>query len=416
MPKKPKAGPDVTLTVQRKSLLAALTRARTVIPRSPVRPILGGVRLSTADGLLRISATDAEIALTTTLGADGALSPCVGSCEELTRRLKASKAEPCVLRLRDSRLLIDSGRVRHALPTLPEQDFPPTPEPAQGGQRVLFNARHFAQRLAVVEPAMARTATRYAITGALLESDDEGVRLVATDGRRLVRAELAPDPLTREFKGRIILPARVVTLVQKLAARERSALSIAIEPAPPECPRFFVRGEDWQMSALGLEGSFPAYRDVTPASRSKFLLQRLALRDALREIALATTESSRGVHLDLGPTDTRLSAESPELGQSTAELPCRFLGGGDDAIRTAFNPAYLLDAIQALAGEQIVIDVDQNRLGSDGAVFSRPALLYSQGDSTICWVVMPIARDLPATRESLGSNYKEPEGSRERAA
>jgi hypothetical protein len=51
-----------------------------------------------------------------------------------------------------------------------------------------------------------------------LESDKDSVRLVATDGRRLVVARL--DRYEARFRGQIIIPTRVAKLVEKLPARE----------------------------------------------------------------------------------------------------------------------------------------------------------------------------------------------------
>jgi DNA polymerase III sliding clamp (beta) subunit (PCNA family) len=102
-----------------------------------------------------------------------------------------------------------------------------------------------------------------------------------------------------------------------------------------------------------------------------------------------------------------LSAGDPGIGESAATLPARFLGGDDRVIHSAFNPAYVLDALNSLAGDQVVIDLDQNGLGCDGKVFSKPALLYALGDESVRWVVMPVSAGLTPTPENLGSNYRE---------
>ena len=95
------------------------------------------------------------------------------------------------------------------------------------------------------------------------------------------------------------------------------------------------------------------------------------------------------------------------MGRSEAALPATFVGGGDAVIRTAFNPAYLLDAIKTLDSEEIVIDIDQNGYGCDGKVFAKPALIYDRYNAVVRWVLMPVNAGLGATRENLGSNYPE---------
>jgi len=113
------------------------------------------------------------------------------------------------------------------------------------------------------------------------------------------------------------------------------------------------------------------------------------------------------VRLDLRPQELLLQAEAPGVGSSEAKLPSEFLSGGDAMIRTAFNPAYLLDALKTLDSDAVVIDVGQNGYGSDHKVFSKPALIYDRYNAVVRWVLMPVNAGLEATRENLGSNYPE---------
>ena len=117
--------------------------------------------------------------------------------------------------------------------------------------------------------------------------------------------------------------------------------------------------------------------------------------------------NSNMVRVDFTPRRIQLSAGSPEVGAATAKLTARFLGGGDSTIHTAFNSAYLLDALKSLDGEQVVIDIGQNGCGRDGKVFGKPAMLYAQGNEATRCVLMPVNAGLPATRENLGTNYRE---------
>ena len=138
-----------------------------------------------------------------------------------------------------------------------------------------------------------------------------------------------------------------------------------------------------------------------------FVVDRQSLIETLKEVSLATSDCSQMVRVDLTPRRIQLSAKSPEVGESTAKLTARFIGGGDSTIHTAFNPAYLLDALKSLDGGQVVIDVGQNGLGCDGKLFGKPAILYAYGNEATRCVVMPLNAGLPATRENLGSNYRE---------
>ncbi len=395
--------------LSRTTLVETLDRARHVVPARFPKPILTCVHLEASGNWLRLRATDGDLALFTQMPVEGELPACVVPFAELSRRLKASKHPTCSVRLSSGgeQLLINGGRVEHGLQTLPVDDFPPVSD-AYVGQTVNVDAAELITALRVVEPAVARESSRYAINGVLLESDDQGTRLVATDGRRLVIAAL--HVVDSEFTGRVILPGRLVRLIEKLADKHTDylVLSVARQKAASgeEIPgQLFAAGPDWLLSTYEPEGRFPLYQEIMPRSHSRFAIEREGLVELLSEVALATSDDSKMVRLDLSPQQARLSAASAGVGESAAVLPVKFLGGGDAVIRTAFNPAYLLDALKSLAGDTVVIDIDQNGYGCDRKVFGKPAILYVEHDPATRWVVMPVNAGLPATRENLGSNF-----------
>ncbi len=399
------------LTADRRSLLDALQRAQTVAPKRFPKPILTGILLRAEEGRLHISATDGEITFNTRVPADGNLPACVVSCVELVRRIKASRQPSCTLSLRSrsQQLQVNGGRVTHALPTMSLGDFPVV-QTECAGETITVAADVAAKALAVSSRAVARETSRYAINGVQLESDDDGVRLAATDGRRLVIAGLQCETTT--YRGQVIIPVRFAHLVQRWSSKLDAPLAITITTSSTDegtrlPAEVTIAGPDWLLHTRELDGHFPRYREFVPSSGSRFAVDRQSLIETLKQVTLATSSESRMVRVDLSPRRIQLSASSPDMGKAHARLTARFLGGGDSTIRSAFNPGYLLDALAVLPGEQVVIDLHQNGCGRDNTVYGKPALLYALGDESVRWIVMPLNAGLEATRENLGSNYRE---------
>jgi DNA polymerase-3 subunit beta len=399
------------LEVSRATLVETLDRARHVVPARFPKPILMCVHLEASGNWLRLRATDGDLALFTQMPVEGELPAAVVPFAELSRRLKASKHPTCTLSLSTDgeQLLINGGRVGHTLHTLALDEFPPVND-AYVGQTVTIDAAELVAGLGVTGVAVARETSRYAIDGILLESDKKGTRLVATDGRRLVVVGL--HTVESEFTGRVILPGRLARLVEKLTEKHTDYLVLSIARQKTEKGEeipghLFAAGPDWLLSTYEPEGRFPLYEDVMPRSHSKFAVERAALVESLSEVALATSDDSKMVRVDLSTRQVRLSAASAGIGESSAALGAKFLGGGDAVIHTAFNPAYLLDALKSLSSDTLIIDVAQNGFGCDRKVFGKPAILYAEHDPVTRWVVMPVNAGLPSTRENLGSNFKE---------
>jgi DNA polymerase-3 subunit beta len=395
------------LQLDRKALLAALTRMQAVAANRSCKPILNGVRMHARDGVLTLAATDGELSVSSWLPVEGDLPTTVVNCSELVRRLKASREPIAVLavRHRAQQLIVNGGRVEHALPTLPAEDFPVVPSEVRGTE-LRIDAPELRFALGVAVTAVARETSRYAINGVLLESDGNGVRLVATDGRRLVTTGLAS--AKTDWQASCVLPQKFVQLATKFLGDLPDPIKLHVHrPDAKAQAELFVQGADWLLSSRELDGTFPQYRDVIPMSHSRFSLERKLLAGTLREVLLATDEMARSVSLTLRSRSAELAARSPDLGTASAKLPARYLGGGDPLIYTGFNPRFLLDAIESVPDTRVVIDVQQNGAHTDGTVFHRPARISGERDSRVQWVLMPVSLNLPATREHLGSNYRE---------
>jgi len=217
------------------------------------------------------------------------------------------------------------------------------------------------------------------------------------------------------FRGQALLTSGLVKLLIKLLAKAPADTEICLlvdskqgEKGEHLPARLHLSGPDWTVTCNEMEGSFPEYRKVMPQSHSRFVVERAALVEAIRQVSLATSADQKTLRLELSPRRIKLAAGSAKVGESTATVPCKFAGGGDSKIITGFDPRYLGDALVSLDCEQAVIDVEQNGLSPDGQVAGRPALIYGDNGSAVRWVVMPVTLGLLPTKTTLGSNYKKP--------
>lgn len=358
-----------------------------------------------------MTGTDLEVSLSVTVESEGRLPPSLVDCADLTKRLSAGKADACSLTLdaKGGTLVINGGRVEHRLHTLDVKDYPPVPvEP--GGDKWHVDAQEFRSGLAVSILAAAAENTHYAINGVLIEADEQGSRLAATDGRRMAVVELKRRD--GSFLGQTILPRNVATLASKLIGPKGDGLvEVFIKPnADDEPADLCIAGKDWRLFGKEVENRFPSYRDVIPSSHSRFTVKRKELLEVLDQVALSTNECTNCVRFDLGAESIRLSAGSATTGESSGVVPAEFAGGGDDRIITAFRPGYVEDALKSLPSERLVIDVEQNHHGpGDRQVSGRPAVLHDAESSAIRWLLMPVTLDLPPSPVTLGSNFNREE-------
>lgn len=404
--------PNKRIELDRRALLAAVDRVGRVIPTRACKPILSCVRLAANDDTLQLATTDLSVTITATVPCTGDLPATVVVCRELQSRLKLAKSTTCTLEYDAERngLVLNGGRADHVLPTMPASDFPPCNiEPL--GQKLCARSDELQPGLKTCLRAAANDPSRYALDAVLLESDSDGVRLVATDGRRLAEHRL--ESVTGDLCGQTLIPGSMARLLSRLVdPKHDEAVAVHVEHRVNEKgirqqSRIVASGHDWRVASEEPEGTFPHYHDLMPQTGSRFVVDREEFIELVSEVAEATSMECKAVRLDLKRNSLTVSAKSPDNGESTGSIPATFTGLDDDHVITGFNPAFLLDAARTVPGNMFVIDVRQNKHAvSNNTVISGPGLFYGHHTTLPRWLLMSVNLGLEPGAETLGRNWK----------
>ena len=128
-----------------------------------------------------------------------------------------------------------------------------------------------------------------------------------------------------------------------------------------------------------IEGEFPNYNQVIPKDLTQHLiLPTDVLVQALRRVALLSSERSRAVKLELSDGQLVISSSNPDLGDAREELDVDY---GGDALAVGFNARYLLDAIGAIQSKEVRLSFLDDL---------SPARVTPPGDEKTLAVVMPM--------------------------
>jgi len=100
---------------------------------------------------------------------------------------------------------------------------------------------------------------------------------------------------------------------------------------------------------------------------------------AVDRVATISSEKSRAVKLAVSADTVVLSANNPEQGSGTDEVPVNF--NGPEALEIGFNARYLLDIAGQIEGENVCFDL------SDGA---SPTIIRDAADQGALYVLMPM--------------------------
>ena len=337
------------LRCERDALADALATAGRAVSRATALQALAGLRLEvTADDELRVAGCDLDLTIETTVGVSGTRAGVVVAPARLLVDIVRSLEPGAVsLEVAEEELRISSGRAEFSVRTFNADDFPRLP--GRDGQAVSVPAAEFSDALRQVVPAAATDDNRPMLTGVLLTSESgSGLRMVATDSYRLAKRELPGTTMLSEGQ-KVLVPARALSELQRILS---SADTLTVRLGTTDAG--FDVGPVVLTTRL-IEGEFPNYNQLIPqSSPNRLVVSREPLVEAVRRMRLLIRESTTPVRLNLRPEGIELSVATQDLGQAKEDIDAKYEGA---EMTIAFNPAYLLEAVDAAGGEEVVVEM-----------------------------------------------------------
>lgn len=396
-----------TMTADRREFARALDIAATVIDRGARIPILETVKV-TANGKLRLDATDLDTTAMIELGYSGeAQEPfALRGVSQVARAIRQVGAETVDLALagegKDARAKIASGALAASIATLPADDWPTMERVAFEEFGCELGVDALAQ-IARVMPAMSGEETRYYLNGICVEQIGDWLwRFVATDGHRLMIADVSLPGAEGAIPARTIIPRRfIVTVMRHFARGGKEPVRLTYGPAgrpnrpddtlAPEAkgsPRIAVAGTvgglRLTLTSKLIDGTYPDYTRVIPGGVEKAVrMKRTELLAAIRALTPLSTMKTRAVRLDAREGSVRISLECPEIGGAHVDVAAGH-GFAAGAKIAGFNGQYLVDCLTAFNGEEI--DFQWAREGTPG----EPCTLRDPADTGFFCVLMPM--------------------------
>jgi DNA polymerase III subunit beta len=380
----------VKFRCERDSLVEVLSTAgRAVSSRTTTSMALGGVRLESSGNHLGVVGTDLDLtvhASTEAIGIDDGV--CVAPAKLLADITRSLEPGAVTIEAQGDKIEIGAARSRFSLRTFPVDDFPSLPEPPQPA--TFLPAGSLASALRQVVRAASSDDARPLLTGVLIAAEGDGIRLVATDSYRLAMRDIdGSDALTDSSQ--ILVPARALAEVQKLpilgvAAKDEGVGTSTSENGTGSVIGLSIGDHDVtftagevKVSTRLLDGSYPDYRQLIPAEYPNRLhVGKDSLLDALRRVRLLVRDNTTPVRLSMRSGGVDLTVVSQEVGDASETVDADFEGAD---LTIAFNPTYLIDGVEAVSGDEVVLEtVDA----------TKPATVRAAEQANFHYLLMPV--------------------------
>ncbi|CUS47806.1 MAG: DNA polymerase III beta subunit beta DnaN [Idiomarinaceae bacterium HL-53] len=362
------------LTISRDALLKPLQIVSGAVEKRSTLPILGNVLLQVSEDSLRMTGTDLEVELVSSVTLENAqagdLTVPAKKLLDIVRTL--SEGADVTLEGSDDKVIVRAGRSRFTLSTLPSVDFPNIEDwqseiqfqVPQGQLKHVIERTHFS---------MANQDVRYYLNGMLFEVNDNLLRTVATDGHRLAMASVSLEQSALPHK-QVIVPRKGVTELLRLLDDNDSIVEVSVGQ---NHLRIVTGGMTFTTKLL--DGRFPDYRRVLPSGGDRIVVgDRDLLKQSFQRVAILSNEKFRGVRVQLSENELRLTTNNQEQEQAEERVEIEYSGA---EMEIGFNINYVVDVLNSIDGEGVKFTLtDEN----------SSALVEDNSDDSALYVIMPM--------------------------
>ncbi|MBA2653580.1 MAG: DNA polymerase III subunit beta [Gammaproteobacteria bacterium] len=363
------------LSILREELLKPLQLVTGIVEKRQTLPILSNVLLNVQEGL-SIIATDLEVELKINLplnqpSAPGEITVPARKLVDICRSLPDHSLIDLVTE--KDKLLLQSGRSRFSLTTLPAQDYPCLD---QTNSVLDFNIEQKNLRFLIQRTyfAMAQQDVRYYLNGMLLEVKEGIIRGVATDGHRLALNIVEATIISNAFS-QVIIPRKGVTELLRLIDDSKEEVQVSIM-----ANHLRIAGPHFTFTSKLIDGRFPDYERVLPKGGDKVIaVPRELLKQSLTRASILSNEKLRGIQLQLRNGLLRIIANNPDREEAEEEINIDYQQADLDI---GFNVKYLTDIFDTIDDETVMLTFSDSN--------SSILVEGDKGDGNSVFVVMPM--------------------------
>lgn len=346
-------------------------------------PITNNVLLATEEGRLKLVATNLEMAISCWIGAsieeEGSITVPARLLTEFVSSLPADTVS-MQLSPQTKTLGLKCARFEARISGVDAKEFPPIPS-VDDGIATKIEIEDLRRGINQVVFAAATEESRPVLTGISAHFEGSNLTLAAADGFRLAVHKLpVAEPVAE--KTEVIIPARTMAELNRLAADQEEAVAITLNPSRSQV---LFRLTDIELVSQLVQGTFPNYSQLIPQSyNTRVIVSVDEFLRATRTASIFARDGSGIVRLvitpgsESGPGKITVSARSEEIGDDIGEIDATVEG---DEAKIAFNGKYLTDVLSVLHEQQVALETTNP---------SSPGLIRPVGTDNYLHVVMPM--------------------------
>ena len=335
---------------QKQIFLKALQSINAVATPRDLYPVLENVRITATKDQLLLRATDLKISLTYFFTKDQ-----VEILESGELLIPALRLQNLVKETPDNDIVLEQDGLNGILTSqnsrfciLGEEldKFPEIPE-FQEQPLLEIGAEDFQKLIKKTLFATTAEKTRYDLDNVLVCLQEQGIRFVATDGKRLALCDRKCQLLGQAANPKFTVPSKGLQQIEKVISAttpDKVLLSLVNN-------QLLFRTSDILLSTRLSEAKFPPYERVVPKNLPFSIT--FAVKDfssALRRVCILTDEKNKIVEISFTATMAKFFSMGETTGEASVEIPVAFSG---IPFTIKFNANFLLEMVKVVENTEI---------------------------------------------------------------
>lgn len=363
------------IRIDKDKLQKSISAIEGIISARNAMTILANVLIEAANNKILLTTTDLEIGIRAILEGEiiteGRVTIPVKKFSSIIKSLSNEQVEIDVSANQMVSIQTTSKNVKFNLMGMEAKEFPyqvSIPEISL----LEMDQKLFREMISKTYYAVANDETRFVFNGIFIETIDDKIRFVATDGRRLsfIQKEFKSDISLEEG---LIIPSKVIGELQKILLSEGSIYFNTSNN------QIFFKLNNVEISSRLILGKFPDYEKVIPASpKNEALIDKENFEEAVKRVSLMASDVSHQIKFKFKKNNLTIDAQTPDLGDAIEDLQIEY---SSEETVIGFNSIYILDALREIESPKIRFRFTDSNL---------PSLILPADDDNYLCVVMPL--------------------------
>ena len=347
-------------TISSSKLFSQLQAVSRVINNKNSLPILDDVLFDLVGNELKLTASDGETTIRTSIEVDGVEgSGKVASAAKLVlETLKEFSEQPLAFTIDENNFAVSmvSQNGTYSFVGVNGNEYPEMPGAEMGARELAIPANVLQSAIEKTIFATADDDLRPVMNGIFFDIAEDKVTMVATDAHRLVR--YSNTGVKPGVAASFILPKKPASLLKNLLAKEENEVKVT----------FGAKNARFEFGSTiivcrQIEGRFPNYNAVIPQSNQNIVtVDRQTIINACKRVAVFANNGTAQLRLTLTENSIKISAQDIDFSTSAEEtITCDYNG---TPMAIGFKAPFLIDLLGSITSADVLLKLaDPARAG-----------------------------------------------------